>query len=51
MDFPTSDVEIRQILTEGEAFDDALIFFGCMFWGACARFYKPRPCTETARRR
>jgi hypothetical protein len=29
MDFPTSDVEIRQILTEGEAFDDVLIF-GCM---------------------
>jgi hypothetical protein len=29
MDFPTSDVEIRQILIEGEAFDDALIFF---FW-------------------
>jgi hypothetical protein len=33
MDFPTSDVEIRQILTEGEAFDDVLIF-GCMFWDA-----------------
>ena len=29
MDFPTSDVEIRQILTEGEAFDDVLIV-GCM---------------------
>jgi hypothetical protein len=31
MEFPTSDVEIRQILTKGEAFDNVLIlFFGCM---------------------
>ena len=37
------------MLTEGEAFDDVLIF-GCMLWGARTRFYKPRPCTETARR-
>jgi len=51
MDFPTSDVEIRQILTEGEAFDDALIFFFWLYVLGCARFYKPRPCTETARRR
>jgi len=43
MDVPTSDVEIRQILTEGEAFDDALIFFfGCMFWGARV-FINPVP--------
>ncbi len=48
MDFLTSDDEIRQMLTEGEAFDDVLIF-GCMLWGARTRFYKPRPCTETAR--
>ena len=38
MDFPTSDVEIRQILTEGEAFDDALIFLAVCF-GVRARVY------------
>jgi hypothetical protein len=29
MDFPTSDVEIHQILTKGEAFDDVVIFGSC----------------------
>jgi hypothetical protein len=38
MEFPTSDVEIRQILTEGEAFDDALIFFW-LYVLECARAF------------
>ncbi len=45
MDFPTSDVEIRQMLTEGEAFDDVLILAVC--FGVRSRvFTNPVPALK-----
>ncbi len=49
IDFPSSDSEIAQILTEDETVYD-VAFFGCIFW-VNARACKPTPCNETDRRR
>ena len=46
MEFPTSDVEIRQILTEGEAFDDALIFLVLCFGVRARVFINPVPALK-----